>query len=159
MRVSSAIMRNTRLQFDLQPGLFGVTDHSDVLFYVVQPFRFARSSIPKQNRSHDVNVICDRSPSRMRMVLLISLGMTTLPRSSILRTIPVAFIVRFLLRFSFSRQKIVSAKTGTVCKNRPGLALEIHSSFCAHKNFFRANRRAGAISFIDRVSYILYNKK
>ena len=57
----------------------------------LQPVRFARSSIPKQNRSHCVNVVNDGSPSRMRMVRRISLGMTTRPRSSIRRTIPVAF--------------------------------------------------------------------
>ena len=58
-----------------------------------QPHLFARSSIPKQKRSHDPNVICDGSPSRIRMVRRISLGMTTRPRSSMRRTIPVAFIV------------------------------------------------------------------
>ena len=44
-----------------------------------------------------VNVVSNGSPSRMRIVLLISLGMTTLPRSSILLTIPVAFILINLL--------------------------------------------------------------
>ncbi len=39
-----------------------------------------------------VNVIYKGSPSRIRIVRRISLGMTTLPRSSILLTIPVAFI-------------------------------------------------------------------
>ena len=36
--------------------------------------------------------ISSGSPSRIRSVLRISFGITTLPRSSILRTIPVAFI-------------------------------------------------------------------
>ena len=53
---------------------------------------FDRSNIAKQNLSHRANVICDGSPSRMRMVRRISLGITTRPRSSILLTIPVAFI-------------------------------------------------------------------
>lgn len=53
---------------------------------------FDRSSIAKQNLSHRANVICDGSPSRIRMVRRISLGMTTRPRSSIRLTIPVAFI-------------------------------------------------------------------
>ena len=57
------------------------------------PHLFTRSSIAKQNLSHGANVICDGSPSRMRMVRRISLGMTTRPRSSMRRTIPVAFIV------------------------------------------------------------------
>ena len=39
-----------------------------------------------------VNVISVGSPSRIRIVLLISLGMTTRPRSSMRLTIPVAFI-------------------------------------------------------------------
>ena len=42
-----------------------------------------------------VNVVSSASPSRIRMVLLISLGITTRPRSSILLTIPVAFIKSF----------------------------------------------------------------
>ena len=53
--------------------------------------------IARQNFSHGDNVVSDGSPSRMRMVRRISLGMTTLPRSSILLTIPVAFIYFFLL--------------------------------------------------------------
>ena len=43
-----------------------------------------------------VNDICERSPSRIRIVRRISLGITTLPRSSILLTIPVAFILNSL---------------------------------------------------------------
>ena len=54
---------------------------------------FDRSSMAKQNLSHRANVICDGSPSRIRMVRRISLGMTTRPRSSIRRTIPVAFML------------------------------------------------------------------
>ena len=38
-------------------------------------------------------VVSRGAPSLMRRVLLISLGMTILPKSSILRTIPVAFII------------------------------------------------------------------
>lgn len=60
--------------------------------YNYQPLRLAKSNIQKQNFSLGVNVIRDGSPSRIRIVLLISLGITTLPRSSILLTIPVAFI-------------------------------------------------------------------
>lgn len=50
--------------------------------YNYHPPRFARSSIPAQNCSHGDNDISDGSPSRMRIVLRISLGMTTRPRSS-----------------------------------------------------------------------------
>jgi hypothetical protein len=46
----------------------------------------------------------------MRIVLLISLGMTTLPRSSILLTIPVAFIY-IEISLSYRFVLLVSAKT------------------------------------------------
>ena len=67
-----------------------------ILRHYVQssPHLFDRSSIAKQNLSHRANVICDGSPSRIRMVLRISLGITTRPRSSMRRTIPVAFIYK-----------------------------------------------------------------
>ena len=48
--------------------------------------------IAYKNRVTGVNDVSVGSPSRIRIVLLISFGMTTLPRSSILLTIPVAFI-------------------------------------------------------------------
>ena len=48
--------------------------------------------IAQQNLSIGVNVVCKGSPSRMRRVLLISLGITIRPRSSTRRTMPVAFI-------------------------------------------------------------------
>ena len=50
-----------------------------------------------QNLSNGVNVVCDGTPSRIRRVRRISLGITTLPKSSIRLTIPVAFIYTFLL--------------------------------------------------------------
>jgi hypothetical protein len=42
------------------------------------------------NCSSDVNIVHEGSPSRILRVLLISLGMTILPKSSTLLTIPVA---------------------------------------------------------------------
>ena len=48
--------------------------------------------IAKQNRSIGVNELSGGSPSRIRIVRRISFGITTRPRSSILLTIPVAFI-------------------------------------------------------------------
>ena len=63
-----------------------------VTMYNYHPWRLAKSNILKQYFSHGVNVVCDGSPSRMRRVLLISFGMTILPKSSTRRTIPVAFI-------------------------------------------------------------------
>lgn len=68
--------------------MLGILRH----FSQFSPSLFDRSSIAQQNLSNGVNDICDGSPSRILIVLLISLGMTTLPRSSILLTIPVAFI-------------------------------------------------------------------
>lgn len=61
------------------------------------PARFPSSSMAAQNRSHGFHVVSNRSPSRIRSVRLISLGMTTRPSSSILRTIPVARNVPILL--------------------------------------------------------------
>lgn len=63
--------------------------------YPYHPRRLAKSNIEKQNTSHRVNDVCNGSPSRIRRVLLISFGMTILPRSSTRRTMPVAFIILF----------------------------------------------------------------
>lgn len=63
--------------------------------YPYHPRRLAKSNIEKQYFSHRVNDVCNGSPSRMRRVLLISFGMTILPRSSTRRTMPVAFIILF----------------------------------------------------------------
>ena len=65
-----------------------------VLRHYVQssPHLFDRSSMAKQNLSNRANVICNGSPSRIRRVRRISLGITTRPRSSMRRTMPVAFI-------------------------------------------------------------------
>ena len=60
--------------------------------YYFQPRRLDRLIIPRTNRLNGVNVICNGSPSLIRKVLLISFGMTILPKSSTLRTMPVAFI-------------------------------------------------------------------
>ena len=46
--------------------------------------------IARLNCSSDVNVVQEGSPSRILRVLLISLGITILPKSSTLLTIPVA---------------------------------------------------------------------
>lgn len=68
-----------------------VRNRPSVTMYNYQPFLLAKSSIPKQNCSHRFHVICDGSPSRIRSTRRISLGITIRPRSSIRRTIPVAF--------------------------------------------------------------------
>jgi hypothetical protein len=48
--------------------------------------------IAQQNLSLGVNVVCKESPSQMRSVRRISFGITILPKSSTLLTMPVAFI-------------------------------------------------------------------
>ena len=66
-----------------------------VVMYYYHPRLLAKSNIEKQYFSHRVNDVCNGSPSRIRRVLLISFGMTILPRSSTRRTMPVAFIILF----------------------------------------------------------------
>lgn len=58
--------------------------------FAPHPARLPNSSMAAQNRSHGFHVVSNRSPSRIRSVRRISLGMTTRPNSSILRTMPVA---------------------------------------------------------------------
>jgi len=68
----------------------------------ISSFSIVQSSKSRQDKVFRANVICNGSPSRIRMVRRISLGMTTRPRSSILRTIPVAFIYADLLCCCFT---------------------------------------------------------
>ena len=53
----------------------------------------ARLCIAMQNLSIGVNVVSKGSPSRIFNVRLISFGITILPKSSTLLTMPVAFII------------------------------------------------------------------
>ena len=87
-----------------------------VLRHYVQssPHLFDRSSMAKQNLSHRANVICDGSPSRIRMVRRISLGITTRPRSSMRRTIPVAFIYKNSLLHIIVR--LLFVKSSVLCR-------------------------------------------
>lgn len=80
------------------------------------PHLFDRSSMAKQNFSHCANVICNGSPSRIRIVRRISLGITTLPRSSMRLTIPVAFI-SLVLRI-FVVQSLFSAIEQKLCRKK-----------------------------------------
>ena len=85
---------------------FGVSHYPQFM-----PSFFDRLIIPRQKISICVNVICNGSPSRIRMVRRISFGMTTRPRSSILLTIPVAFIyTKISLLYNFVL--LVSVKQG-----------------------------------------------
>lgn len=71
----------------LHPKPFSVT------MYNYHRQLFAKSNIEKQYFSHRVNDVCNGSPSRIRSVLRISLGITIRPRSSTRRTMPVAFML------------------------------------------------------------------
>lgn len=62
-----------------------------LVYVLLAPVRCSNASIAMQNVSYCVNVVCVGSPSRIRRVRRISFGITTLPKSSILLTIPVAF--------------------------------------------------------------------
>lgn len=90
--------------------------HFLIIYYVFSlPNLPANIIIPRQNLSHPVNAVSDGSPSRMRRVRRISLGMTTLPRSSILLTIPVAFILKSSCLYLY-RQELLSAGIATICR-------------------------------------------
>ena len=110
----------------------------------LQPPRFARSSIPAQNRSHGSNVISDGSPSRIRMVRRISLGITTRPRSSMRRTMPVAFISKPLLLLCL--QPLVSA--GFFCLCRPGRWFHLEAGGQVFRR--KKDRPAGRSFFVLR---------
>ena len=91
---------------------------SFVTMYYFHPCLLAKSPIAKQNCSHRANVVCDGSPSRIRRVRRISLGMTILPRSSIRRTIPVAFISFSSTLCVLNITLLLSAKNGDLCEFR-----------------------------------------
>ena len=82
----------------------------------------AKLCIAEENLSKTVNVFSKGSPSRMRMVLRISLGITTRPRSSIRRTIPVAFIYLNLL---FAPNRDVS-----ICKRERVIRKDAFFALC-----------------------------
>ena len=101
----------------------------------------ASSCIPEQNTISRVNVISEGSPSRSRMVLRISFGITTLPRSSILLTIPVAFILCLLLcfaildSFAFSKLPVLFAADGDLCIGISFRLFTVLPIFSAAKTF------------------------
>lgn len=86
------------------------------------------SSTAMQKFISGVNVFCDGSPSRILIVLRISLGMTTLPRSSILLTIPVAFIILTPLFARFAN--IVFAVFSEICETHPGNICNFAALLC-----------------------------
>ena len=95
------------------------------IMYYFHPLRLAKSSIAKQNLSHHVNAVCSGSPSRIRRVRRISLGITTRPRSSMRRTMPVAFINCSSNAFRFAAS--LDKSTHVLVKRRCWL-----QSYCLH---------------------------
>ena len=70
-------------------------------------YLFQKLCIAQQNFSSSVNELSSGSPSRILKVLRISLGITTLPKSSILLTRPLA--VPKIVRRSYSSLTILTA--------------------------------------------------
>lgn len=78
-----------------------------VIFSQFNPILFDKSNIAKINRLSTVNDVSVGSPSRILIVRRISFGMTTLPSSSMRRTIPVAFIYNSPVNVIFGIRRIM----------------------------------------------------
>ena len=102
--------------------------------------------IAYKNRVTGVNDVSVGSPSRIRIVLLISFGITTLPKSSILLTIPVAFIYKNLL-ITFRRGRRL---------RRP---VYNHMEFagCRGRQPLQQNFQIVIVLFVTRGEFILQN--
>ena len=85
-----------------------------------------------QNTISCVNVISEGSPILIRSVRRISFGMTTRPRSSILLTMPVAFILCLLLCFAILGLFRFFKANGIVCRGREFMHAEDFD--CSHRN-------------------------
>ena len=91
-------------------------------------------NMPRMNRSLDINVVCEGSPSRILRVLLISLGITILPKSSTLLTMPVAFIVYlspFTILYGTTVPRCHCEERSDVAISSEQLILEIATPVCA----------------------------
>ena len=97
--------------------------------------------IAQQKRSKGVNVVSKGSPSLILIVLLISFGITTLPKSSILLTIPVAFIYKIsfvdLITFLLSVNKGVLYYSFTIINNIIYFTVPYKSIIYELKNYKR----------------------
>ena len=71
------------------------------------PILLDKSIRAYKNRATGVNVVSVGSPSRILIVRRISFGMTTLPSSSMRRTIPVAFIYNSPVNVIFGIRRIM----------------------------------------------------
>ena len=133
-----------------------------VNMYYTQPILLDKSNIENANFCQFSNVVSDGSPSRMCMVRRISLGMTTRPRSSMRRTIPVAFICKNLLCF-YPLTGLVFAGAFLLCGQRcvnqnPSLrrgspAWFCNRYLCSRPQNILANRR-DLLDFSPSLCYI-----
>lgn len=110
----------------------------------ISPLTLVQSSARRPDKVLTVNVANSGSPSRIRMVRRISLGMTTRPKSSMRRTIPVAFI-----RFK-TFQLWVELALEVVSARRWRLFWKIYAKkarrtarFSHSKSFFRLSENGG----------------
>ena len=85
--------------------------------------------IAQQNLSIGVNVVSEGSPSRIFRVLLISLGITILPKSSTLLTMPVAFIYLSPFRICRGRRPRRPAGTSSVSAQRAVVGASPYNNF------------------------------
>ena len=76
-------------------------------FLQFSPILLDKSIKAYKNRATGVNVVSVGSPSRILIVRRISFGMTTLPSSSMRRTIPVAFIYNSPVNVIFGIRRIM----------------------------------------------------
>ena len=119
-----------------------------VIMYYPHPCLLAKSSIAKQNVSHCVNAVCNGSPSRIRSVRRISFGITTRPRSSIRRTMPVAFISKSPLSVKYYK--------AIVCRRREIMQKIVQETgACGGCEKRAKNAKTGAVSTDWRLLYNL----
>ena len=104
-----------------------------------------QSAQNRRDKVYGVNIISNGSPSRIRMVRRISFGITTRPRSSMRRTIPVAFIVFKTFPFWVELAlEVLSARyerlfwKNYAAKKRAGRRAFSHSN-----NFFKLSVKGG----------------
>ena len=101
-----------------------------------------------QNLSIGVNVVYEGSPSRILKVLLISFGMTILPKSSTLLTIPVAFIyLSPFLQRTFLGPLPEGAGTANAVTEGGKAALQ---SFYKLRYYYLQRRKDYTVFFCDR---------
>ena len=95
----------------------------------IRPWSFF---IAHKYRSLTVNVFSSGSPSLMRKVLRISFGITIRPRSSTLRTIPVAFI--YLLSSFMSNYDAIICKARRFIRGETESSRDDTGAFCCDMN-------------------------